>query len=135
MKTLSLKEPWASLVVQGIKKMETRSWRTNYRGMLLIHASMSPVGKTERERALIGLLNAPCGQGHILCRCKLIDCAPIDEEFAARLREESPVEFLCGDYTPGRFAWILEDVRPVEPVRAKGRLGLWEYKLSIPEAE
>ncbi|MDO4739823.1 MAG: ASCH domain-containing protein [Eubacteriales bacterium] len=135
MKALSLKEPWASLVAQGIKKMETRSWRTNYRGELLIHASLSPVGKTERERALSELLNAPCRQGFILCRCRLADCVLIDEEFAAHLREESPIEYLCGDYSPGRYAWILEDVRPVLPVRAKGRLGLWECEQSIPEAE
>ena len=39
MKALSLTQPWASLVVIGAKCYETRSWATNYRGPLAIHAS------------------------------------------------------------------------------------------------
>lgn len=40
MKVLSIQQPWASLIVAGHKKIETRSWNTKYRGELLIHASM-----------------------------------------------------------------------------------------------
>jgi hypothetical protein len=36
---LTLTQPWASLVVLGSKKLETRGWRTNYHGPLLIHAA------------------------------------------------------------------------------------------------
>lgn len=133
MKALSMKEPWASLVAQGVKTMETRSWRTNFRGEMLIHASLAPVGKSEREQALLGLLKGPLCRGHILCRCRLTDCIRIDEAFAEALRERAPVEYLCGDYTPGRFAWLLEDIEPIAPVRAKGSLGLWEYDQSAPE--
>lgn len=39
MKVLSIKEPYASLIKNNIKKIETRSWKTNYRGKLYIHAS------------------------------------------------------------------------------------------------
>ena len=38
MKIITLKQPWASLVAYGIKKYEFRTWKTNYRGKLLIHA-------------------------------------------------------------------------------------------------
>lgn len=38
-KVISLLQPWATLVVMGAKRIETRSWNTNYRGELLIHAS------------------------------------------------------------------------------------------------
>src|SRR5712692_3895082 len=38
-RTLSLRQPWAWLVVNGYKDIENRSWRTNHRGALLIHAS------------------------------------------------------------------------------------------------
>ncbi len=41
MKALTVKEPWASLIVQGFKKYEFRSWKTNYRGKVLIHAGLS----------------------------------------------------------------------------------------------
>lgn len=49
MKAISLLQPWASLVVMGAKKIETRSWNTKYRGELLIHAS---AGKTKEGRNL-----------------------------------------------------------------------------------
>ncbi len=42
MKALSLKQPWAELLVQGKKKIEIRKWNTNFRGKFLIHASKSP---------------------------------------------------------------------------------------------
>ena len=41
MKALTIKEPWATLIIDGYKKYEFRSWKTNYRGKLLIHAGMS----------------------------------------------------------------------------------------------
>lgn len=44
MKALTIKEPWASLIINGYKKYEFRSWKTNYRGKVLIHA-----GNIEKE--------------------------------------------------------------------------------------
>ena len=41
MKVLTIKQPWASLIVDGYKKYEFRSWKTKYRGKFLIHAGMS----------------------------------------------------------------------------------------------
>lgn len=41
MKAISIKQPWASLIAHGIKDIENRSWRTNYRGRVLIHAGAS----------------------------------------------------------------------------------------------
>ena len=38
MKVLTIREPWASLIINGYKKYEFRSWKTNYRGVVLIHA-------------------------------------------------------------------------------------------------
>ena len=40
MKVLTLKQPWATLVAEGIKRYEFRSWKTNYRGKILIHAGI-----------------------------------------------------------------------------------------------
>ena len=40
MKVLSIKEPYASLIVNGYKEYEFRSWKTKYRGKILIHASL-----------------------------------------------------------------------------------------------
>ena len=41
MKVLTVKEPWASLIAYGYKEYEFRSWKTNYRGKILIHAGKS----------------------------------------------------------------------------------------------
>ena len=41
MKAITIKQPWASLIVHGIKDIENRTWRTNYRGRVLIHAAGS----------------------------------------------------------------------------------------------
>ena len=42
MKTLSIKQPWAELILQGRKKIELRKWNTNFRGEFLIHTSKIP---------------------------------------------------------------------------------------------
>ena len=49
MKVLSLTEPFATLIKEGKKKIETRSWQTNYRGELYIHASMTKPAKSDLE--------------------------------------------------------------------------------------
>ena len=125
-KALTVREPWASLIAYGPKRIETRSWRTAYRGPLYIHAGAARMPRNDpRIRELLALLpgRAPA-YGLILCQCVLADCLPMDEGFLAAM--DDPVERLCGEYAPGRFAWILRDVRPLaEPFPAKGRLGLW----------
>ncbi len=43
MKAISVKQPWASLIVSGLKDVENRTWPTKFRGRILIHASKNPV--------------------------------------------------------------------------------------------
>ena len=50
MKVLTLKEPFATLIMKKIKYIETRSWKTNYRGELYIHAGLAKIRKEVRER-------------------------------------------------------------------------------------
>lgn len=49
MKALTIKEPWATLIIEGYKEYEFRSWKTNYRGKILIHAGKS-IDKKGKER-------------------------------------------------------------------------------------
>ena len=145
MKVITLQDPWASLVMWGEKKIETRSWKTNYRGPLLIHASKNPkkinLDLAFREPFWSVLkphfiensdLYYP---GCIIAKCNLVDCLKIvfRSYFDAHLENRQKVrgnEFHFGDYAPGRFAWILEDIEPLEnPIPAKGQLGLWEFDL------
>ncbi len=127
MKALSLQEPWATLIRAGVKRIETRSWKTNYRGPLLIHASQRPVSANDAHiQALLRLIpGVPTGCGHLLCRCRLADCVYMDAAFLEKMQAD-PQELLCGDYREGRYAWLLTDIEPLDPpIPAKGHLGLW----------
>lgn len=127
MKVLSLKEPFATLIMNGTKKVETRSWKTNYRGEIFIHASLS-VDKTLSNRkdieTYIKDLKLNCG--YIVCRANLVDCIYMDEQFVKMMQKNSQ-EYCCGDYQVGRYAWVLDSVCPIVPIKAKGQLNIWNY--------
>lgn len=130
MRVLSIKEPFASLICEGIKHIETRSWKTNYRGEIYIHASRAKVPKNdERINRLIKMLNdKELNMGKIICKCKLVDCVYMTEEYIKDMKENNEIEYLCGHYEVGRYSWVLEDVEVLdEKIEAKGRLGIWHY--------
>lgn len=83
MKVLSIIEPWATLIKEKKKYIETRTWKTSYRGELYIHASKKKINiKDENIIELIELIpNVEMGYGKIICKCKLVDCKNIDENF------------------------------------------------------
>lgn len=123
MKVLSIKEPYASLIMMNIKKIETRSFKTKYRGELYIHASLS---KSNQNSELSKLISP--SYGNIICKCNLVDCVLMTEEFIEKLKKENSMEYNCGQYEVGRYAWILEDVEILEPIKAKGKLGIWNFE-------
>jgi len=57
--------------------------------------------------------------GKILCRCVLADCVPMDGAFLEEM-ERHKTERLCGEYAPGRFAWMLENIEPLERPLQRG---------------
>lgn len=122
MRVLTVKQPYASLIVEGYKKIETRSWYTNYRGKLYIHAGAG-VDKDAMER--LGVKNLIQAQRCIIGAVNLVDCVP-QSEFILYLMPETDREF--GHWIDGHYAWILENPQLVEPIFTKGKLGLWEYK-------
>ena len=120
MKVLSLTEPYATLIKNGIKTIETRSWKTNYRGKLYIHASST---KIPIELVDINCLN----YGNIICSCELIDCIEMTEEFIEKMKKNKN-EYITGIYAVGRYAWILKDIKVLDkPIKAKGYLGIWNF--------
>ena len=129
MKVLSIKEPFASLIKEKKKCIETRSWKTNYRGEIYIHASLGNVKKERFENEDFNNLvkDLELNHGHILCKCKLVDCIYMTEEYIEKLKKENYQEYLCGRYEEGRYSWVLEDVEEIVPIKAKGRLGIWNY--------
>lgn len=130
MKVLSLKEPFATLIKNKKKLVETRSWNTNYRGELYIHASVTKIDKEIRGRKeLFDLLgNESLGFGRIICKCRLVDCIYMTKEYVEDMKINRFEEYLCGEYKEGRYAWILDSIEPLEePIKAKGQLGIWNY--------
>lgn len=107
MKALSLHQPWASMVAQGHKTIETRLWYTGYRGDLLIASTKKP--------EIPGLLS-----GYALCMVRLLDCRPMtpDDEKYAR----------C-PWRGGLYAWILDDLRKIKPFRVRGYQGLYDVEI------
>lgn len=101
---LSVQQPWASMIASGQKTIETRTWRTSLRGDLLICSSKSP--KIDPA-------------GFALAVVRLVDCRAMteDDEWEAR----------CEFYS-GAFAWVLDDLRRIEPFPVKGRLGLFSVE-------
>lgn len=129
MKVLSIKEPFASLIKNKIKFIETRSWKTNYRGEIYIHASISSWKiLTERDEKLKKLLKDNTLQyGNIICKCNLVDCVYMTKEYVENIKNNNPQEYLCGDFQEGRYAWVLDNIESIEPIKAKGELGIWNY--------
>ncbi len=129
MKVLSIREPYASLIKEKKKRIETRSWKTSYRGELYIHASLAKLAKDAKEnKELMELIkDIPLNYGKIICKCRLVDCVYMTKEFVEEIKKNKQ-EYLCGDYREGRYAWILEDVEPLkEMIDAKGKLSIWTY--------
>ncbi|MHC4715092.1 MAG: ASCH domain-containing protein [Planctomycetota bacterium] len=117
MKALSVREPWASLIAEGIKTVELRTWKTDYRGPLLICASRSAPTKEGREaQQRYAITTHP---GHARAIVELVACVP------AVQKHSRPA---CCAVTKGEYAWILENPRPVTMEPVAGRLGLFSVE-------
>ena len=129
MKVLSLTEPYATLIKENKKLVETRSWKTAYRGELYIHASATKIAKECREnKELMALIeNIPLNFGNIICKCNLVDCIYMTKDYVENMQKNNYQEYICGVYAEGRYAWILEDIKPIKPIKAKGQLQIWNY--------
>lgn len=128
MKVLSLTEPCATLIKEKKKLIETRSWKTDYRGELYIHASATSIPKDWKEdKEFMSLLDdTPLNFGYIICKCTLVDCIYMTKEYVTNMKKNNHQEYICGKYEVGRYAWILENITPLEhPIKAKGQLNVW----------
>lgn len=113
MRTLSIRQPWASLIAFGEKSVEVCSWSTSFRGRLLIHAS----GRDIIEDGL----TLPAG--YAIATVEVVDVRPLTEaDLEAACLEELP-DGPC-------FAWVLQDAQQIEPVPCKGRLNLWDADIA-----
>ena len=124
MKCLTVKQPWASLIVNGYKSYEFRSWKTKYRGKILIHAGMS----LEKEYVdKFKEYNLEYIKGAIIGEAEIVDCILVDKVFDNNLKNENDIVY--GGEHVGLYAWKLDNIKKYEePIYVKGKLSLWEYK-------
>jgi len=109
MKALSIKQPWANMIAEGDKTIETRTWPTKYRGELLVVSSKTP----NIEPA-----------GYAVAIAELVDCRPM------RIQDEPAA--MCEVY-PNAFAWELRNVRKIKPFPVRGKLGIYEIEVADEE--
>lgn len=127
MKVLTIKQPWATLIMQGDKRFEFRSWQTKYRGDLLIHAGKG-IDKEAMKR-LAKYLPDEIPLGKILGKVTLVDCVKMCPEFKDMLLKENPDIYTKSSFQEN-YGWQVENVNAFdEPIEAKGHLSLWEYEL------
>ena len=126
MKVLTIREPWASLIVNGYKEYEFRSWKTNYRGKILIHTS-SIMDKDMLDR--FKDYNLDYITGAIIGEVEIVDCILVDKEFNDDLRDKNPVVYGRSNHTE-TYAWKLDNVKKYDKIiHTKGKLGLWNYEM------
>lgn len=156
MKAITLWQPWASLMAFEEKLIETRSWGTDYRGPLAIHAAVNypkegrkfaeelfvakamhgktPVDKNHPllDPNFITILTAHhiasnLPRGVILAVVNLYNVVPVDEPHLRICDKERAF----GNYAPGRFAWLTKFVKRFDPpIAVKGQRGLWNWEVS-----
>jgi len=133
MRCITLWQPWATLIAIGAKQFETRSWAVSFRDQLAIHAAKRPADARELNPAIVsalagvGIVNLQqLTYGCVVCTVNLIDCLRTEDAIAQGLISDAERAF--GDYRPGRFAWQLSDVQPVDNMPARGGQGLWHWQ-------
>lgn len=125
MKVLTIKQPWASLIIQGYKRFEFRSWQTKYRGELLIHAGKG-IDK-EAVKRLEKYIPEDMPLGKIIGKVKLVDCIKMSPEFKEILLKENKDIYTDSSFKEN-YGWKLTDIQKFDkPIKAKGHLSLWEY--------
>ena len=120
MKAISIRQPWAELILQGRRTIEPRTWQTNYRGRIAIHAS-----QTVREEACVayGLDPARVVRGALVGTVELAGILPLDERGWEALRDQ---HLSLRDFPGPMFGWRLEDpLRLPQPIPMRGRMSLF----------
>ena len=126
MKVLTIKNPWASLIINGYKKYEFRSWKTKYRGKILIHASLKDEKIVQKR---FSNYNLNYINGAIIGETTLVDCIVVDEAFQKELINIDPLVYGRSNHVE-QYAWQLDNIIKYEkPIYIKGKLGLWNYDM------
>ncbi len=125
MKVLTIKQPFASLIAEGYKEYEFRTWKTKYCGPLLIHAGLG-VDKEAMKRYEKLNLNYP--KGKIIAKVNLTDCIEVDNNLKSKLKEKNYLVYQGAiNSNKKEYAFKLENVEKIEEISIKGKLSFWDY--------
>lgn len=129
MKAITILDPWATLICEGKKTVETRNWDTDYRGKILIHVSKrSMPDKNYEEYLNKNFVEHLSCKGCIIGEVELVDIRPFEEVLPEIILNKDIINY-CTVEMGSQFAWILKDAKIYDkPIPARGNLGLWEYK-------
>ncbi len=118
MKALSLKQPFAELILQGRKKIELRKWNTKFRGEFLIHASKKP-DKEAMKR--FNFTNLPTGC--IVGKAILVDV----KKYNSEAEHQADKDLHLASSVWGNYGFILTNVERMKQIPCKGSLGFWNF--------
>lgn len=126
MKAITIKQPFATLIAEGIKEYEFRTWKTKYRGEILIHA-----GKNIDDKAMekFKKYNLDYPTGCIIAKANLIDCIKIDAKQREKLRDKNNLVYsnIISNKEWDGYGFKLVNVEKINPIYINGKLSLWEY--------
>ena len=126
MKAITIKQPFASLIAAGLKEYEFRTWKTKYRGVILIHAGKGIDKKAMKKFEEYGL-DYPTGC--IIAKANLSDCVIVDSEFRNVLTEKNTKIYssIIKHTEWEGYGFKIDNIEKIEPIPAKGKLSIWEY--------
>ncbi len=125
MKAITIKQPYASLIAAGIKKYEFRTWKTKYRGELLIHAGKSIDKKAVKK---FKEYNLDYPTGCIIAKVNLVDCILIDEDMKKKLLKENGLVYEnVSKSAEIHYGFKLKNVEKIDKIYVNGKLSLWDY--------
>lgn len=126
MKVITVKQPFATLIAEGLKEYEFRTWKTKYRGDILIHAGKGIDKKAMKKYEHLGL-DYP--SGCIIAKVIITDCVFIDDNMKKVLKDKNTLVYygIINDDNWKGYGFKLENVEKVKPIPINGKLSLWDY--------
>ena len=126
MKVITIKQPFATLIAKGYKEYEFRTWKSKYRGDILIHAGKG-VDKDAMKR--YEYLNLDYPSGCIIAKGKITDCIKVDNELKTKLKKSKDPKIYYGvlEKNYDGYALKIENIKEIKPINTNGKLSLWEY--------
>ena len=154
MKAITIKQPWASLIVEGVKDIENRTWKTNFRGTVLIHAGedrkldKNPLDMVFNPKQLstlneryteLQLCQKHDNYGVIIGSVEIVDCVINHPSIWAEKSERCQFrtcenceenKHRCIYYNKPIYNWVLANpIKFTQPIPAKGKLSFWEFDI------